>query len=40
MIVTKKIKEERVDLVIDNLNSSVESEKETLEYILKKMEIL
>ncbi|NYV28465.1 hypothetical protein HP397_06590, partial [Streptobacillus felis] len=36
MLVTKKIKEERTNLVIDNLSSAIENEKERLERIIKK----
>lgn len=37
MLVSEKIREERINLVISNLDFAIEDEKELLEYILKKM---
>ena len=37
MLINNKVKEERINLVISNLELAIEDEKELLEYILKKM---
>ena len=37
MLVSEKIREERINLVISNLDYAIKDEKESLEYVLKKM---
>lgn len=37
MLVNDKVKEERINLVISNLDYAIEDEKESLEYVLKKL---